>query len=282
MKVSIVTACRNSDPGLLNRCITSVLKQSFSSFEYIIVDDGSDTPLEPIIRSISNDERIKTYRISPSGLGAALNYGIRNSKGEYIARIDDDDMMLPNRLDRQVSFMDAHPEVSCLGTQHFDLVGNRARKHRHYPESHEEMVKSMLSLRFPIAHTAMMYRRDCFDRIGGYRVAGGGQDVDLILQMGTVGRLANLPDYLTIYTMSYSGLGTINPNKYKAYLFAFEEIKRNKQYLQFQQTIDKSIRVLERKVANTKIKSHEIFSRKLLALRVWILGRNINQIINIE
>ena len=118
MTVSVIMASCNPEKELLTIAIKSVLKQTFDNFEFIIVDDGSKSPIEPIVRSISNDQRIAVFRIDNSGLGAALNYGISKSSGKYIARLDDDDMMLPERLQKQVGYMDAHPEVSCVGTWH--------------------------------------------------------------------------------------------------------------------------------------------------------------------
>ena len=116
MKVSVVMAGRNSNPALLKEAIDSILNQTFQDFEFVFVDDGSDKPMEPVVRSLSFDHRIAVYRIGHSGLGAALNHGIAHSEGEYIARIDDDDLMLPSRLEKQVRFLDIHPEVSCVGS----------------------------------------------------------------------------------------------------------------------------------------------------------------------
>lgn len=282
MKVSVVTACHNSDTELLARAINSVLGQTYQDFDYIIVDDGSSYSIEPIVRSISDDKRIQVFKIQKSGLGAALNFGIKQSTADYIARIDDDDIMCPDRLLKQVYYLDTHPEVVCLGTQHYDMFNSRYRKHKHYPEKHEDMIKAMLTnIRLSMAHTTLMFRRDAFDRIGGYRIPGGGQDADLILQMSRVGKLANLSDYLTYYTMSASGLGTVNPNKRKAYLFAFEEILRQNVYPQYKEQIEHSIDVLKNQVAaghRSVLKS--IIIRKLLISRILLLGRSFKHIDN--
>ena len=85
-KVSVVVASRNPNPAMLKEAIDSVLRQTYKDFELIIVDDGSDSPVEPIVRSISDDSRIKVFGIKHSGLGAALNHGISKAEGEYIAR----------------------------------------------------------------------------------------------------------------------------------------------------------------------------------------------------
>lgn len=275
MKVSVVMASRNPQRNMLESAIKSVLAQTFKDFDLIIVDDGSDAPIEGDIKEISSDDRIRVYRISNSGLGAALNYGINKSDAQYIARLDDDDLMCPTRLEKQFAFMDKHPEVSCLGTQHFDKVGNRYRKHKFYPVDHEQMVKAMLTdRRLPMAHTALMFRRSSFDEIGGYRIPGGGQDADLILQMSRVGKLANLSEYLTYYTMTTAGLGTVNPNKRKAYLYAYEEILKQNVYPQYEPQIKNSISILKDQIAagQKSVRKTRII-RKLLALRIILLGK---------
>ena len=111
MEVSVVMASCNPNYDLLNWAIQSILCQTYKDFELIIVDDGSEKQIEPIIRRRFVDERIKIFRIENSGLGSALNHGIRNSKGKYIARLDDDDLMLPERFEKQVQYMKQHPEL---------------------------------------------------------------------------------------------------------------------------------------------------------------------------
>lgn len=275
MNISVVMASRNPNMDMMAEAINSILSQTYQDFELIIVDDGSDKPIEPKISSMSNDSRIRVFRIQHSGLGAALNYGIKQSNAKYIARLDDDDLMCKDRLQKQYDYLEIHPEISCLGTQHYDKVGNRFRRHKHYPENHDEMIEAMLtSARLPMAHTALMFRRDAFDEVGGYRISGGGQDADLILQMSRVGKLANLGEYLTYYTMSASGLGTVNPNKRKAYLFAYEEILRQNVYPQHRESIENTICNLKQQIAaGQKTVVRNVIIRKLLALRIIICGK---------
>ena len=232
MKVSVVMAGRNSNPILLKEAIGSIFNQTYQDFEFIFVDDGSESPMESVVRSISSDERIAVYRIEPSGLGAALNYGIEHSNGELIARIDDDDISLPTRLEKQVKYMDEHPEVSCVGAQMYYKYANKVYPHPRFPVEHDEIVKRFFSLHFPMAHTVVMYRRECFDKVGGYRILGGGQDLDLFLQLGTVGKLHNIDEFLTLYTLSPSGLSVVNPKKKEAYAFALESAMNCKEYVE--------------------------------------------------
>lgn len=278
MIVSVVMASHNPDVRMLEAAIKSILRQTFEDFELIIVDDGSDYALKPVVLSISNDKRIAVYTIPNSGLGAALNYGIGKSSGKYVARLDDDDMMLPERLERQVGFMEEHPEVSCVGTWHYDKYGDKYYPHRKFPTEHEGIVSHLLQSRFSLAHTTLMFRRNAFDKIGGYRIPRGGQDLDLELQLGTVGRLANLPAYLTCYTMSATGLGTVNPQKYKAYLFALQDVVERGLYPEYTSLTKASILKLQRIDSSRQKSLREKWKRKLLMLRVSIFGKSIGDI----
>ena len=272
MKVSVVMASCNPDMKRIRLAINSILNQTFQDYEIIIVDDGSKRPIENSIKSISRDPRIKVLRIENSGLGAALNHGIQSSKGEYIARLDDDDMMVISRLQKQVAFLDKYQDVSCVGTFHYDMIERKSYKHRRFPTDHNRIVESLINCRFSLAHTTLMFRRSAFDKIGGYRIQRGGQDLDLELQLGSVGRLANISEYLNFYTMSSSGLGTINPTKYKAYLFALNDVVSRNIYPDFTDKAKRTIARLER-IDNSPLKSFiEKFKRYALRTRVILLG----------
>lgn len=273
MKVSVVMAGRNSNPALLKEAIDSILNQTFQDFEFVFVDDGSDMPMEPVVRSISSDSRIIVYRIPHSGLGAALNHGIKHANGEYIARIDDDDLALPTRLEKQVAFLDEHPDVSCVGTWFYDKVGKKCLPHRAYPTEHKELVRDLLGIHWGLAHTTVMYRKGAFEKVGGYRIQGGGQDLDLFLQLGTVGKLANVDEYLTCYTMSANGLGSVNPKKKEAYIFALNDVVERNLYPAYVEIAKLSIRQLKKE--NKSVLRTRLI-RTLMVWRVRLLGKTFS------
>lgn len=271
-KVSVVMASRNPNPALLKEAINSVLGQTYKDFELIVVDDGSESSIEPIVRFISDDKRIKFFRISHSGLGAALNHGISNAKGEYIARLDDDDIMLSTRLEKQASLMDEYPDVSCVGTWFYDKVGEKCLPHRTYPVEHKTLIEDLLNLHWGLAHTTVMFRREAFDKVGGYRISGGGQDLDLFLQLGTVGKLANVGEYLSCYTMSANGLGSVNPKKKEAYIYALNDVVERNLYPEYVEIAKSSIQRLKkekRSVLRTRL------IRTLMVWRVKLLGKTL-------
>lgn len=252
----MLMAAYNSNPELLKQAVLSVVNQTFDDFEFVIVDDGSNNPIEPIVRSISDDGRIVVYRKENSGLGSSLTYGIKKAKGEYIARIDDDDLMAHDRLEKQVAYLDAHPEVSCVGS-HMNFYCNGRYIHYHkFPLDHEEIVKSMLTRKWAMAHTALMYRKESVEKAGFYRIKGTGEDLDLILQLSLVGRLANIDEFLLYYHISVASLSSTN-SQLPGHLFALQEYKKSKDYAKNAEILDSSLVLLETQMAlPNKKRSH--------------------------
>lgn len=110
MKVTVMMVVYNGSE-YLRECLESVLSQTFPDFEFLIIDDGSEDDTCDIIESIV-DSRIRLIR-NAHGYIDSLNLGMREALGQYIARMDADDIMAPNRLERQVALLDSHPEVAA-------------------------------------------------------------------------------------------------------------------------------------------------------------------------
>ena len=265
-------SCKNSDPILLKCTINAVLGQTYQDFEVIIVDDGSDSPMESVVRAISADSRIKILRLAPSGLGAALSFGIMQCNGEYIARIDDDDLMTSDRLEKQVTFLDNHQDVCCVGSHRYSLVSNRYAKHRKFPLEHEQILYSLLSLKWSMAHSALMYRKDSVVKAGCYRIKGTGEDLDLLLQLSLVGKLANLDDYLLFYRLRMSSL-SVNYSQLPGHLFALKEYKKSEEYLTNAEIVDKSITAIENKMKSKDNKY--LWKRWLAFVLILIFGKRL-------
>ena len=255
MKVSVLMASYNSNPELLRKVIKSVINQTFSDFEFIIVDDGSRIPVEPVVRAISDDSRIVVYRKENTGLGSSLTYGIKKAKGEYIARIDDDDLMVHDRLEKQVAFLDLHPEVSCVGSHMYFYCKNRYIPYRRFPLKHDEIVKSMLSRKWAMAHSALMYRKDSVVKAGYYRLIGTGEDLDLILQLSLVGKLANIDEYLIYYHISTGSLSSTN-SQLPGHAFALQEYKKCADYPKYSEIVDCSLSAIETEMKENKKRIH--------------------------
>lgn len=269
-------AAYNSKADLLKETIESILNQTFSDFEFLIVDDGSKEPLEPIIKTITRDERVVVYRKENTGLGSSLTYGIRKAKGEYIARIDDDDVSVKDRIEKQVIFLDTHPEVSCVGGHIYYRYGDKIYPHTPFPLTHERIIAKLVKMHFAMAHTTLMYRKDDVERIGCYRIPKGNEDLDLLLQLGTVGKLANIDEYLTYYRLTHTGLSVTSPQKAKAYTYALESALRYKGYSPNYDDIKSSLGLLQK--GDKKNFLNKLFPsrRFFLIWMVQLFGKNFN------
>nr|WP_052356229.1 glycosyltransferase family A protein [Bacteroides timonensis] len=275
MDISVVMACRNSNKSALLMAVNSILNQSCIDFELIIVDDGSDVPIENIMKEVE-DKRIRLYCIEAAGLGAALNYGISKAKGKYIARLDDDDVMCSNRLKIQHYILENNPKVVCVGTQIYFKTKSKCIRYKPFPLTHDLILKRLVQLKQGMAHTALMFRKEAFDAIGGYRIKGGGQDIDLMLQLSMRGELMNIGEYLNYYNLSSQGLSVMYPvNKFRAYLFAFNSIKEESLFDKFRNEIDKTILLLEKKV-NRKRYFIPNIRKIILIVFVDIFGRKFD------
>lgn len=142
----------------LHQAIESILAQTYSNFELLIMDDGSTDNSTEIIKSF-DDKRIR-YHISPinNGIEQTLNDGIRKAKGTYIARMDADDISHPDRLRQQVFYMEANPKTGVLGTAIRKLKNNRTGKIITPPQS-DRAIRVELLFHNPISHPSVMLRK---------------------------------------------------------------------------------------------------------------------------
>jgi glycosyltransferase involved in cell wall biosynthesis len=182
----------------LREAIDSILSQSFKDFEFIIIDDGSTDRSAEIISSY-DDPRIRAVSNATNlGLPASLNRGLDIAAGEYIARMDADDVSLPERLARQVSYMDAHPEIAASGTWAKDIdADGREFSTRCLPFG--ERMKYEFWRPSPIVHPSAIIRKS---HLGSLRYdirLPHAQDYDLWLALRARHELGNLPEFLLLY-----------------------------------------------------------------------------------
>jgi len=200
-KVSVVMAVFNGEKHLAES-MDSILAQTFSDFEFIIVNDGSSDGTTGILSACS-DPRIVRIERENRGLTRSLIEGTESARGDYIARMDADDVSLTQRLERQVCALDADPEVGLIGTKYcfMDETGAHILP-RTVPCSDEELQAVLLEAN-PFMHGSVMFRRECIERVGAYRESFEfSQDYDLFLRISEQYRIANVPQYL--YKHRYS------------------------------------------------------------------------------
>ncbi|OGO06384.1 MAG: hypothetical protein A2Y73_07940 [Chloroflexi bacterium RBG_13_56_8] len=182
-KVSVVMSVYNG-ASYLPAAVESILGQTFSDFEFIIVDDGSTDQTSKILQSF-RDERIVLLKNNRNlGLTKSLNRGLERARGEYIARLDADDISLPERLARQVQYLDAHPELGLVASAvvYIDPDGNELGVQRIRTR---DFYSALLDVDFVWEHSATMFRTACVQAVGPYRDEFKYmQDVDLWLRIG--------------------------------------------------------------------------------------------------
>lgn len=165
-KVSVIIPTHNR-AHFLAAAIQSVLRQEFRDFELLIVDDGSTDHTKQVVQSF-NDSRLFYFYQENKGVSAAVNHGIRCARGDYIARLDSDDVWLPEMLSLSVTALDTQPEIGLVygRAQGMDEHGNLRNDFRGKPEWFPgEAFRSMLYEDFTCNITVMV-RRVCFDRAG--------------------------------------------------------------------------------------------------------------------
>ncbi|WP_202703967.1 MULTISPECIES: glycosyltransferase [Flavobacterium] len=200
-KISVLMPVYNCEL-YIEEAIDSILNQTFSDFEFIIIDDASLDSTVSIIKNY-NDPRIQLI-VKPqnSGLTNSLNFGLSIAKGEYIARMDGDDISLPERFVKQVAFLDKNPETVLIGT-YFKIIGKD--KIVVVPEDHDDIKLAMLK-DCCIGHPTVMMRKSYLDRFALIydTQKEPAEDYDLWTRLLAVGKLYNLPEVLLNYRVHNS------------------------------------------------------------------------------
>ncbi|GFE58490.1 glycosyltransferase family 2 protein [Geobacter sp. AOG1] len=159
-KVTVCMPVYNAE-AFVAEAISSILSQTYSDFELLIIDDGSTDGSAAIVKAFS-DRRIRVIRSNSNlGIVAALNRGIGEAKGKYIARMDADDICMPDRLERQVYFMDTNPSVGICGTW-LESFGSKP-KAVWSPPCDDDEIKCSLLFESVLYHPTIMFRKSLFD-----------------------------------------------------------------------------------------------------------------------
>lgn len=212
--VSVVMAVYNGQE-YLNIAIDSILLQTYENLELVIVDDGSTDHSRSIIESYK-DPRIKYYWQKNRGLAAALNRGISRSTGKYIARMDADDISHPDRLKKQVTYLEKNKNIALLGTS-FNIVddNNCTIGHSYHLDRNEDLQIEFL-VRNPFGHGTIMVRRNIIAKVGGYDENQPIEDYDLWWRIAKNHEVANLSDSLYGWRVVASGISHGSSDKRQA------------------------------------------------------------------
>lgn len=225
--VSVIMSVRNGGTDL-PKAVATILDQTFSNFELIAINNGSTDETAAFLDGL-DDPRVRIYHQADEGFARALNRGISLARGRYIARQDHDDWALSSRIEKQVKFLDAHPEVALVGTRAEIWIGDTKTGRVHDHPTDDKVIRFELLFNNPFVHSSVMIRKAALDQVGVYTVDPARQppeDYELWSRIARKFQVANLPERLTIYrevpgSMSRTGA---DPFKKKLVLLSAENL----------------------------------------------------------
>jgi glycosyltransferase involved in cell wall biosynthesis len=215
ISVSVVIPMYRGEKTIL-QSLNSVLNQDISGCEVIALDDGSPDRCGDIVRSmipLERNKRLSLYWHQNRGLAGTLNRGVELACGKYIARQDQDDLVMPGRLAKQKTYLDQNPEIAMVGTWAQIYVDQTPSERFHRHPTAPDALKLFLLFDNPFVHSSVMIRADVLNEIGGYSEDPERQppeDYELWSRIARKYEVANLPEVLTVYrempgSMSRSG-----------------------------------------------------------------------------
>lgn len=214
-KISVIMSVYNGQK-YLKEAIESILNQTFKDFEFLIINDGSTDKTPEILEKYKRqDRRIKIINNAKNiGLTKSLNKGINIARGEYIARMDADDISLPERLEKQINFLDSHSEIGLLGAAYFEInekgeiIGKKI-----FPVSDQELRKRLIRFN-PFFHASIMIRKKILNEVGGYNEEiKRAQDYELWFRIAKKTKIANLPEPLMKRRYTKENISVKNENE---------------------------------------------------------------------
>lgn len=229
-KVSVIMGVYNvRNKNYLEKSINSILNQTYKNFEFIICDDGSTNETYKLINElIKNDDRCLLIQNKRNmGLAQTLNNCISIAKGEYIARMDDDDISIKERLEKQVIFLDENPDVDVLGTNAY-FIDSTGKRYNEFVGKETIKLEDTIK-KCKLIHPSVMMRKKALNLVGDYTVSKlttRAEDYDLWCKMAERGsKIKNLNTFLLEYREDRDSL------KKRKYIHRIEEFKLKKYWI---------------------------------------------------
>jgi glycosyltransferase involved in cell wall biosynthesis len=216
-KVSVVLNAYNGDPWI-DECIQSVLAQTMGDFEFIVIDDGSTDGTWAKINSYK-DSRMRAFTQENRGISATANRGVSLAKADYIARIDHDDVMMPTRLERELAYLQDHPDVALVCTYAQLIYENELSADLYRAPVSSPALRLRLVFENPVVQPTVMMRTDVVRKLGGYNEDPAffpADDFELWTRMAFEHNLVTIPEALSRYRIRPSSashqMRTVNHN----------------------------------------------------------------------
>lgn len=209
--VTVFMAVYNGEK-YIKEAIESVLNQSYTDFELLIINDGSTDQTLDIIATFS-DSRIRLlHNDGNKGLTYTRNHGVREARGKYFATLDSDDIAMPKRLKTQVGYMTANPDVAICGGQAVLIDGN-SKEIRPYKVHVGDNLSHWLVLHNVFINSTLMIKTSVMREMDGYREMAPAEDYDLAFRIGLKHRVANLKDKLVYYREHDNNISRVQTEK---------------------------------------------------------------------
>lgn len=223
-EISVVMPAFNSSQYIA-QSIRSMLRQSHEEFEFIIVNDGSTDKTEEIVLSF-NDPRIRYFKTDNKGTAAAMNYGISKAQFKWIARLDSDDLNSPDRLEKQVNFLNENTEIDVLSTWSIYFNDKGRILFFLYPQTeHKEIVRAM-NLHNPVNQSGLIFRKSLLRKNKYNEKFLFNEDFELMQRIKDEAKFHNIPEYLT-YTRVSGGSKSYLHRKSNVHDFLFNPAFKN-------------------------------------------------------
>lgn len=199
--VSVIMSEYNTDKMLLEESIKSILNQDYDNLELILIDDCGKNDIS-YLHELFNDKRLKIIKNENNmGLVASLNKALKYSKGKYIARMDTDDFSYPNRISRQIEFMESNTSIDIIGANADYYDGEKIWATTRLGGI---VNKDLILNACPFIHPSVMYKKSSMNKIGGYLDYNRCEDYATWIEMYINGfKMYNLTDVLIRYHLSY-------------------------------------------------------------------------------
>ena len=200
----------------IRRAIESVISQTFSDWELLVIDDGSSDGTENILKEYINKDHRIIYLKNEINLGIqkTLNRGLKEAKEEYIARIDDDDEWVDeDKLKKQVEFLNNNLDYVLVGTGVIVINEDSVELLRYLLPETDEDIRNKILAKNCFVHSSVMFKRDTALTFGGYdesKYIRHIEDYDLWLKLGTVGKFGNLPTHAVKFTLREGSISSKN------------------------------------------------------------------------
>ncbi len=261
VRITILMPVYNGEK-YIKEAIDSILNQTYKNFEFLIINDGSTDDSAEIVKSYK-DSRIRLLVNEHNlGLTSTLNIGLREAKGEYIARMDVDDISLPDRLKQQAAFLDAHPDVGIVGTSFIRINKDSTFFDVPVVLRYDDDLQMQLLYENPFVHGSIMFKKSLLIKLREpYYRSGfeGAEDYDLWSRLAEITKVRNMSEILYKYRINPGGITAtrkkiqqektkfISKNNYKDAKpsdFNIVQISKLQSYKNYRITIDNKNKII--------------------------------------